>query len=186
MALELGAKAGIDAVKAWRSIRRWEEAPVKVSFCDLALPLAKLGTPAELRAKAASMGDPELLKGRPKKIWEQTLARAEWLEAGNVPGETDSFPLVLLSLGELAVCPLPFEIFSRITLRIKEHSPYAHTIVTGHSNGSRSYFPSMDQVVRGGYEVYVFSQLQTRPFTEDAEQHLVSGNLKLLNELYNL
>jgi len=40
--------------------------------------------------------------------------------------------------------------------------------------------------VRGGYEVYVFSQLQTRPFTEDAEQYLVSGNLKLLNELHNL
>jgi len=183
MALELGAKAGIDTVKAWRSIRRWEEAPVKVSFCDLALPLANPGSPEEYRAQAAAMGDPELLKERQIKARERLLKKAAWLEE-NVPGETESFPLVLLSLGELAVCPLPFEIFSRITLRIKEHSPYAHTIVTGHSNGSRSYFPSMDQLCRGGYEVNMFHGVFPIPFADDAEQPLVQGCVDGLRALY--
>jgi len=183
MALELGGKAAIDAVKAWRSIRRWEEVPVKVSFCDLALPLSKPGSPEEYRAQAEAMGDPALLKERQKKVRQRLLKRAAWLEE-NVPSETESIPLVLLSLGEVAICPLPFEIFSRITLRIKEHSPYAHTIVAGYSNGSRSYFPSMDQFCRGGYEVRLFRNVFPIPFAEDAEQPLVQGCVDGLRELY--
>ena len=171
MALELGGRAAIDAVKAWRSIRRWEDAPMKVSFTELPLPLAKLGTPAELRAGAEAMGDPELLKGQKKRARERMLERADWLDAGNIPAETKCIPLVLLSLGELAVCPLPFEIFSRVTLRIKEHSPFAHTIVAGHSN----YFPSLDQLCRGGYGVGMFHNVFPIPFADDAEQPLVQG-----------
>ena len=184
MALELGARAAIDAVKAWRSIRRWEEVSVRVSYTDLPLPLAKLGTPDELRARAEAMGDPETLKGWPKKIRNRLVERAEWLEEGNVPAESETIPLVLLGLGEVAVCPLPFEIFSRITLRIKEFSPFAHTIVTGHSNGSMSYFPSMDQICRGGYAVNMFHNVFPIPFADDAEQPLVQGCVNGLRALY--
>lgn len=183
MAQELGGKAAIDAVKAWRSIRRWEDAPLKVSFCNLPLPLSKPAAPEEYRAQAAAMGDPALLTNRRNKVRERLLKRAAWLEE-NVPAETESIPLVLLSLGDLAVCPLPFEIFSRVTLRIKEHSPYAHTIVAGHSNGSRSYFPSMDQFCRGGYEVKLFRNVFPVPFAENAEQPLVQGCVDGLRALY--
>jgi len=185
-AMELGGKAAIDAVKAWRSIRRWEDVPMKVMFRELPLPLAKLGTPEELRAQAAAMGDPETLKGQKKTARERILLRADWLEEGNVPAETRSIPLVLLALGELAICPLPFEIFSRITLRIKEFSPFEHTLVPGHSNGSYSYFPSMDQLCRGGYEVYMFHNVFPVPFADDAEQPLVQGCIDLLREFHEM
>ena len=89
-------------------------------------------------------------------------------------------------MGDLAICPLPFEIFSIITLRIKEGSPFLHTLVPGYSNGSLSYFPSMDQIIRGGYEIDMFKSNNIVPFADNAEQALVAGNLKLLRKLYQM
>ena len=183
MAMELGGKAAIDAVRAWRSIREWRDEPVKVLHSQVELPLAEIGTEEQLRQQAAAMGDPAELKSSGRALYNSLLARADYLHEGNVPPKTQAIDLTLLSLGGLAICPLPFEIFSRITLRIKEHSPFAHTLVPGYSNGGYSYFPSMDQLCRGGYEITMFRK-RLLPFADDAEQPLVAGCVQLLRELH--
>ncbi len=184
MAMELGGKAAMDAVRAWRSIRHWEDVPVKVLQRTFQMPLAELGTPGQLRAQAAAMGDPEKMNRTVRMKYEVLLERAEYLEQGNVPPTTKPMELTALSLGGFALCALPFEIFSRITLRIKEHSPFAHTVVPGYSNGGMGYFPSKDQLCRGGYEVNMFLYRRTLALSDDAEQHLVEFSLQLLRELY--
>ena len=184
MAMELGGKAAIDAVRAWRSIREWRDEPVKVLHAELELPLAEIDPEEVLLAKAEAMGDPEALKGLKRTWHRRLLERVDYLREGNVPPKSKPIALTLVSLGGLAICPLPFEIFSRITLRIKEHSPFVHTLVPGYSNGSLSYFPSMDQLCRGGYEVTMFRGIPLLPFADDAEHALVAGCLKLLRELY--
>jgi len=183
-AMELGGKAAIDAVKAWRSIRRWEDVPVKVLQSTFEMPLAQFSDADELTRQAAAMGDPGQM-GRLKRMQHDVLLeRAEYLRQGNIPPKSKTLELTVLSLGGLAICALPFEIFSRITLRIKEHSPFEHTIVPGYSNGGMGYFPSADQLCRGGYEVNMFLYRRALVFSDDAEQHLVAGSLQLLRELY--
>ena len=89
-----------------------------------------------------------------------------------------------IALGPLALQTIPFEPFSRIILRIKEHSPFPYTVCVGYANGSKGYFPSMDQIIRGGYEVEMFQNLKLVPYVDDAEQHYLNGSLALLRKLY--
>ena len=184
MAQELGGKAGIDAMRAYNAIRQWQSVPVKVLHAEIPLPLADIETPEQLQAKIDAMGDPTALKGVDRNTYRHLTERLEYLRQGNIPPKTRSITVTFFALGELAICPLPFEVFSIITLRIKEGSPFLHTLVPGYSNGSLSYFPSMDQIIRGGYEIEMFQSNNIVPFADNAEQALVSGSLKLLRELY--
>jgi len=187
MAMELGGRAGIDAVRAWRSIREWRaDCDMKVLCGDLKMPYRPLASLEELETQLAAMGDREKLEGHAVAQYARLVDRINLRKSGKPIAEDITLKISPISVGPVVFVPIPFETFSIITLRIRQHSAFPYTLSLSNGNGSRLYFPSMDQVVRGGYEVYVFSQLQTRPFTEDAEQYLVSGNLKLLNELHNL
>lgn len=182
MAMELGGKAAIDAVNAWRSIKLWQNAPLKVLSGDIVLPMMKV-TVENTLAQAEKLGDPEKLKGIPLNCYKRLMERAEYLRQGNTPKTEQVIERTVIALGPVAFMPLPFEPFSMITLRIKDHSPFPYTLCPGYSNGAMSYFPSIDQISRGGYEVMLFC-CKDFPFAEDAEQHLVAGCLKLLRELY--
>lgn len=182
MAMELGGKAAVDAVNAWRSIKQWQNAPLKVLSGDIVLPLMKV-TVENTLAQAEKLGNPEKLKGIPLGCYTRLMERAEFLRQGNTPETERVIERTVIALGPVAFMPLPFEPFSMITLRIKDHSPFPYTLCPGYSNGALSYFPSMDQIPRGGYEVMLFC-CRDFPFAEDAEQHLVAGCLNLLRELY--
>ncbi len=184
MALELGGQAAVDAVRAWRSIKIWEDAPVKVLRDHVRLPFMKVGTPEEIRAQAAALGDPEKLVGHTRTSYDNLMKRAAYLEAGNVPEEYEDIPHTAIAIGPLVLYSIPFEPFSILTLRVKEHSPYPYTLGVGYGNGFLFYFPSMDQVIRGGYEVRMFLTMKNIPYAEDAEQHYVAGCLAMLRKLY--
>jgi len=85
MALELGGKAGIDAVKAYNSIQIWENAPMQVLYTPLNLPLRDIGTPEDVLAEMATYGDPEKITGTNVGSYRQLQERYEYLKAGNVP-----------------------------------------------------------------------------------------------------
>ena len=184
MAQELGGKAGIDAMKAYRNIDRWEDAPMRVLATKISLPLQDVGTPEQVRAEAAKLGDPAELKGTVRSSYLCLIERAEWLEAGNIPPAEKPIDHTFIVLGELVLQSIPFEPFSIITLRIKEHSPFRHTLCLGYSNGSLSYFPSMDQIIRGGYEVRMFKTINLIPFRDDSEQFYVTASLQQIRKLY--
>lgn len=187
MAMELGGQAGIDAVRAWNDIKTWQDAPLKVISGQIVLPLDDIGTPEQAEARAHAMGDPEELKKR-KGPWmsryNNLLKRAEYIRLGNIPPTEEVIDHTMIALGPLVFQAIPFEPFSRITLRIKEHSPFPYTLCVGYANGSRGYFPSMDQIIRGGYEVEMFQNLRLVPFVSDAEQHYLAGSLALLRKLH--
>ncbi len=183
MAMELGGKAAIDAVRAWKSIKVWQNVPLKVLAGQIEMPLQDIGTEAQVLEQAAALGDPESLKGTMRSSYDRLMERAEYLHEGNIPPKVQILPCTVLALGPLAIMPLPFEPFSMVTLRIKDYSPFPYTLCPGYSNGAMSYFPSADQIVRGGYEVRMFKTIRLIPFAENAEQHLVAGCLKLLRTL---
>ena len=187
MAMELGGQAGIDAVRAWNNIKMWQDVPVKVLSGQIVLPYDDIGTPEEAEAKAHAMGDPEELKQRKGPYisrYNKLLERAEYIRQGNIPPTEQVIDHTVIALGPLVFQPIPFEPFSRITLRIKEHSPFPYTVCVGYANGSYGYFPSMDQIIRGGYEVEMFQNLKLVPYVNDAEQYYLDGSLALLRKLY--
>jgi hypothetical protein len=83
----------------------------------------------------------------------------------------------LIRLGEIVLIGLPVEPFSRIGVYIREHSPFAYTLLSGYSNGWVGYLPTEDEYARGGYEV------ETSPFSANAAEILIAEVLQILNDL---
>lgn len=183
LAQELGQIAADDAQKAWENIVWQENTDLRLLPADVVLPLEKQGSVEDILAQAAALGDPDTLKGTVRSSYLHLLDRAEYLQAGNVPPTEQAIPHVALALGPVALLTVPFEPFSIVTLRIKEFSPFTHTLCVGYANGSLSYFPSMDQLIRGGYEVRMFRTINLIPFADDSENHYVKGCLSLLRKL---
>ena len=184
MAQELGGKAGVDAVRAYNAIQLWEDAPMRVLATQISLPLQDVGTAEQVRAEAAAYGDLAELKGTVRTSYLRLIERAEYLEAGNIPEKERLIDHTFIVLGELVMQSLPFEPFSIITLRIKAGSPFRHTLCIGYANGSLSYFPSMDQIIWGGYEVRMFKTINLIPFRDDSEQFYVTGSLEHIRKLH--
>lgn len=184
MAMELGEVAADDAQRAWESITWLENTDMHLLCADIGLPLEKQGSVEEILAKTAALGDPETLKGTMRSSYLCLMDRVEYLRAGNVPPTHQDIPHVVLALGPVVLLTIPFEPFSIITLRIKEGSPYPYTLCVGYANGSLSYFPSMDQLIRGGYEVRMFRTINLIPFADDSENHYVKGSLELIRKLH--
>lgn len=184
MALELGGKAGIDAVRAYNAIEVWEQAPLQVLSTQIGLPLQEVGSVEDVMKEAAALGDPATLKGTMLSSYNHLLERAEYLRQGNIPPAEKKIDHTFIALGPLVIQAIPFEPFSVLTLRIKEGSPYRHTLCVGYANGSLSYFPSMDQLARGGYEVRMFKTINLIPFRDDSEQHYVTASLQHIRSMY--
>ena len=184
MAMELGEKAGQDAISGWQNIERWENAPLRVLCAPISLPLQDVGTADDVMKQAQALGDPATLKGTVLSSYNHLVERAEYLRAGNVPPKEQVIDHTFFVLGNLLMQAIPFEPFSLLTLRIKDGSPFRHTLCVGYANGSLSYFPSMDQLIRGGYEVRMFRTVNLIPFADDSEQHYVTGSLRHIRSLY--
>ena len=187
MALELGGRAATDAVNAWRSIKYWHaDLPMKVITGTIEMPLKELPDEQNLQKEIEAMGDPAQLQGLNVTSYNQLTKRLEYIRATKPLPTAELLPTTAICIGPLAILPIPFEVFSRITLRIREFSPYPYTLSLSNGNGSFYYFPSMDQLCRGGYEVWLFTSFKIHPFGDTSEQHYVDGAIKLLQDLHNL
>ena len=186
LALELGGRAAIDAVRAWRSITEWQsDCDMRVVTGDVKLPLKPLPSIAELERQIAEMGDPAELSGLKSTEYGILLERAGLARSGKKLSDFRALPHTVISVGPVAFLPVPFEVFSVITLRLRRYSPYPHTLSLSNGNGSIKYFPSQDQLCRGGYEVWLFTSMEPQPFADDSEQYYVSGCTALLEKLKN-
>lgn len=79
--------------------------------------------------------------------------------------------LSVLKIGNLLFAGISGELMTEIGMRIKAESPFKHTIVVTHCNGSSGYLCTDAAYPEGGYEVMVS---RTMPGTE----HLISEKVK--------
>ena len=135
-------------------------------------------------------GDPTKLTGEPLIFYNGVKRQLDMLRSGKAAefeaiGGKD-FEISIIAVGPIAFVPLPFETFSGITMRISRHSPFPWTVVMSIANGSgNGYFPTQDQLCMGGYEVHNFRFPAGYPLADNADQHMVTGALNLLEKLYN-
>lgn len=82
-----------------------------------------------------------------------------------------------IRIGDMALVSVPLEIFVQIGIAVKNGSPFAHTLVSGYSNGWQGYLPTRADYPHGGYEV------ETTPFAPGADENLVEALTALLREM---
>lgn len=186
LALELGGVAAADAVRACRSIREWRrDCELKVLARDIELRYKPMPPLDDMKARLAGFKNPESLKGLNRTDYESLVERIRIAESGEPVPSGMHLRQTAVSIGSLALLPIPFETFSGVTLRMSAHSRFAHTLSISLANGANGYFPSRDQICRGGYEIWMFSSVRLFPFRDDSEQTYIEYCLGILDELFD-
>lgn len=183
-ALELGAKAAFDAVAAYHAIRDYRDVALHVLAGQVRLPYEPLPAPEVIEQQIAEMGPPEKLVGLRVMANRALCERLALSRAGGTQATHLELQQSLVAVGPVAFVPFAFEVFSEITLRLRAASPFQHTLSLSNANGSNFYFPSRDQIARGGYEVWVFKCMSPRALADNADDAAVQENLRLLNALW--
>ena len=91
------------------------------------------------------------------------------------------FPVSFLRINDdIMIWSTPCELFSEISMKIREESPFPHTFYFGYANGTFGYLATKKAYVEGGYETDKAS-----PFTLQVEDDLLDGVLTSLNHFHN-
>jgi len=178
---EIGAVAGIDAVKIYNDIREYRDADVTTVTDEIKIPFAPV-KPLELAKEqlaAIENSDARFDDGKRKKL----RAVIEMYETNDFGPDDFSFEQTLVRLGPVVFIPFPFEPLSEISLRLRFYSKLGHTLAVGYANGSNSYLPSQDQICRGGYEIDMFKWAMARQLPDDTDTKIINANLDLMEKL---
>jgi neutral ceramidase len=178
---EVGTRAAMDAVRAYRAIRDMRDLELAVLGGTFTMPYRSLPPLGEARRELSAA---EADKDKPGpgimnyRHWQAVVAaHAQPAQDGKAYRQT------LLQLGPLAFVPFPGEPFAEIVLRLRQRSPYQHTLCLSTSCGNNGYFPTRESLHRGGYEVWVARAFGARIVAENIDDVLVRENLALLRRL---
>ena len=106
------------------------------------------------------------------------LARARRIRCMASHPDFHDLPIYGVAVGKsLAFAAFPGEPFNDIGKAVKMGSPFALTILSCLTNGSRGYFPFSDAYVGGGYES------ASSPYGPSVADDLIAAQLRLLDEL---
>ncbi len=128
--------------------------------------------------KVTDEGDEDPGVARFSRFWAESM-RAKLADQ---PSQLD-IPVAVLVLNDEAWVQLPSEIFTGISDRIKEGSPFARTVVSTLATHFIGYIPDREDFAAGGYaSTLVPRALLLPPFTPAVGDALVDGALQLLHE----
>jgi hypothetical protein len=160
---------------------------LRVMTKAMKLPLRALPAPAEFEAEleqsVARLNQLRAEGGSEADIrWQTMLSKRAAMRADlarEYQGQTHhTYELQIFTIGdEIALVAMPGEPFVEIGLRIKERSPFRHTLFSGYSNVGWAYIPTPDAYELGGYEVEV------TPFEPGASLQIVDESLEALRRL---
>jgi hypothetical protein len=114
----------------------------------------------------------------------------EWAEdvlrlarEGDVP-RTQDFEIQVMRVNDMALVAWPGEVCVDYQLYVDAHSPFAHTITLGYSNGCIGYVPPADAYPLGGYEVVsAYRYYGTLMIAPESERMIQDATVRLLRNL---
>ena len=180
-AMEVGGLAGIDAVRAYKSIRTFYDEPLQVVTGEINVqykpPIPEEDIPLILNS----------ITNEDRRFKRASLeSLAEMYKNGSMGDDSWDYKQVIIRLGPVVLVPFPFEVSSEIGLRLRNYSPYAHTLLLACTNGSNSYLPAQSQICRGGYEIESFLWFRPRQLPDDTDTILIDQNLNMIEKFTDI
>lgn len=177
----LGGEAAQDAVRIYKSIRYFEDAPVFCKEGTLRLPLTRRATVEEAEKQLEPYKDKEtstaiMIKDHVQAVldaWANHLPEEEYREVRQT----------IFRIGKVAFIGFPFEVFAEIGLRLCVESAIPYTLPLSCTNGTEGYFPTEEAIIRGGYEIRQFLYRHIQSLTHNADWHLITETLKNMEDL---
>jgi hypothetical protein len=183
LTMELGKKAAIDAIQAFRNITEYNDVPVQIATGTVKLPYLPLPDLETAELELKKLGDPSLLEGMDCIRYEKWKETSDIYTSDKPHRRFQKYDQTLVAIGPVVFIPFPFEMFVEITLRLRAYSHFAHTLCLSNTNGCSIYLPSQDQICRGGYEIDIFRAYGAYTLTNDVDNHVIQENMKILGEL---
>jgi hypothetical protein len=181
--MEVGAVAGIDAVRTYKDIREYRDVDMQAVTGEIRIPFDPIKPLESAKQEYAAIEhSPARFDGPARNLLKQII---EMHEKGETGAADFVFEQTLIRIGPVVFVPIPFEPSSEISMRLRTYSKFGYTLAMGYTNGSNSYLPSQDQICRGGYEVERFQWAMPRQLPADADTHLINANLRIMEKLFN-
>jgi hypothetical protein len=179
--LEVGLRAAGDAMRAYRSIHHCEDVTLQTHTSTIDIPYAPLATLKRAQRALARMAN----HGKtPGPVLAEILHWEAVIEAHSKPPVTSRpFRQTVTRIGSAVIVPIPGEAFAEIVLRIRQESPFDHTLAASVCNGSHGYFVTREARARGGYEVWVAMAFGPQIPADNVDDWLVTSNSLLLRIL---
>ncbi len=182
---EVGYRAASDALWTHQSIKHFlADSDVKLGILteNIKLSVAPLADIEEAKKQLEEWEARKDESGTGKcnyRYWKRVI------EAHSKPPITHyDFSQTIIAIGPIALVPIPGEPFTSINLRIRKHSPFQYTLISGGTNGAFCYIPDREARHRGGYETWVSRGTLTYLLAENIDDVLVEENVKLLEKIY--
>jgi len=179
--MELGGKAGLDAINAYNNIREYRELELNIKKDIISLDYE------EPMSKEAALQRLEELADKDDQMWDlekSALKKVVDFHDGKYKRD-DSFTYeqIIISLGEIAFVPYPFELFTEISMRLQKFSPFGYTLTLSNTNESYGYLPNETDIVRGGYEIWSFRNRGILSLAQNSDTKTINENLRILREM---
>ncbi len=181
-AREIGTVAAVDAITAFRNIKGYADVDFRLVTGSLKLPYDPQYPYEEAKEKLAELNSKEKLVQVELRQQGNLTTIVDMYENGQSFETHMTLPQTLFAFNSVLIVPFAFEMFSEITLRLRQYSPFVHTLGLCNTNGSNFYLPTRDQMVRGGYEVEIFRYGNIYKLTDDADDRIIQENLRLIKK----
>ncbi len=179
---EVGGIAAEDALRIFRSISDFHTPSLCAGEGILSLPLLPKISMEEVLSGLAEYPDPNAvnLVGQMHHYYSSVKNA---YDAGEKDKETLLLPQTVIRIGSVVFASFPYELFSEIGMRIDGAKKDIKVLSLSNTNGTEGYFPTEDQLCRGGYEIRMFRYNKVQRFTDDADFHLIKETLRNIEEI---
>ncbi len=182
---EIGMVSAIDAMRAYRTIKDYREVSFDMIKGAVKLPYRSVPSLEEAKQRFKELDSLEKLVGvqhREHATLKETIRMYENNEEFETHMQINQLMFVFNSV---VFVPFPFEMFSEIPLRLRQYSPFEHTLSLSNTNGANYYLPTHDQLSRGGYEIDIFLYANVNKLMNNTDDTIITENLKLMKAYMN-
>jgi hypothetical protein len=178
---EVGGIGAKDAVNIFRSIKEYNDFSVSSVSNKVKLPYDKRISYEEAVEGCKKYSSEAINFEKQMSVYFNNV-RASY-EKDFIEEEFDEIEQSIIRIGDVAFVSFPYELFSVIGMRINEAVKDLNVLSLSNANGSKGYFPTQDQLCRGGYEVTMFKYNGVQCPVDDADYHLLKGTLENIGKL---
>lgn len=178
---EIGERGAKDAIRIFRTIRDYKDVTVAATHDTLKIPFNKR-IPYE-DALEGCKNYPHDRINFDKQMAVYFTKVKESYETDYEEKEYDETEQTVIRIGDVAFVGFPYELFSEIGMRIDDATKDLKILCLSNANGSKGYFPTQDQLCRGGYEVTMFKYNGVQTPVDDADFHLMTETLRNIDKL---
>ncbi len=178
---EVGGVGAEDAVRIFHGIDEYKDVTISTANDILKIPYDKRISYEDALKGCEMYPHDSINKDKQMAVYFTKVK--ESYETNFTEKEYDETEQTVIRIGDIAFAGFPYELFSEIGMRIDDATKDLKVLSLSNANGSKGYFPTQDQLCRGGYEVTMFKYNGVQTPTDDADYHLMTETLKNIAKL---